>query len=158
MKRLFAVIIVFVCITTVSFAEPWRVFDNAGLFSTEDVEAIEQAIYTFQRETNLDFAVLTTDDYLGYNNRTAIADSFYDSENFGFGRLASGMLYYLDMNQKYPCVSTCGEMIGIFDTDTLDEAFDASHHFLVAGCFKDAVLHMIESATAAVAAYKKDAD
>lgn len=159
MKRFIALlIVVLLTFVSVATAEPWRVFDNAGLFSTDDISAIEQAIYVFQRNTNLDFAVLTTDDYIGKENWAALADSFYDCENFGFGRNASGMLYYIDMWQRVPYISTAGEMIGIFDDETIATAHDVSHPFLADGKYKDAVLKMIESATEAVQAYKKDAE
>ena len=159
MKRFLGLLLVILLsCASLANAEPWRVFDNAGLFSDEDITVIEQAIFEFQKNTNLDFAVLTTDDYIGKENWTAIADSFYDCENFGFGRSASGMLYYIDMNQRIPYVSTAGEMMCIFDDDTLEKAHDSSHAFLVEGKYKDAVLRMIESATEAVQAYKKSTD
>lgn len=147
MKRLFVVIVALLCFANFAFAESWRVFDNAGLFSTEEIAVIEQSISDFQRSTNMDFVVLTTDDYLGENNQQAITDSFYDSGNFGFGRQASGMLYYIDMNQRKPYVSTCGEMIFEFFGDKLINAHNACHPFLANGEYKNAVLQMIEKAT-----------
>lgn len=165
MKKMLAITMFFVllfsivtlCFTTSAIAEPWRVFDNAGLFSSEDVNTIEQAIFEFQCNTNIDFAVLTTDDYIGKENWKTIADSFYDSENFGFGHQASGMLYYIDMNQRIPYISTCGEMIQVFDSFALTEAHDICHSFLASGQYKDAVLQMIEFATKEVETHKKDA-
>ncbi len=65
MKRFLVLFLMLSLACTSSLAEPWRVFDNARLFSAEDNEAIEQAVSKFQRETNMDFVVLTTDDYLG---------------------------------------------------------------------------------------------
>lgn len=156
-KRLFCLVfIAFLCFANCAFADSWRVFDNAGLFTAEETEEIEQAIFAFQRTTNFDFAVLTTTDYIGQDNWKSIADSFYDSEGFGFGHQASGMLYYIDMNQRIPYVSTCGEMIQLFDSDTLAAAHDACHPFLSTGKYKDAVLKMIESATNAFETYKKE--
>lgn len=154
MKRFIVMLVVFVfACGTVASADPWRVFDNAGLFSAEDIEAIEQAISDFQRETSMDFAVLTTNDYLGKSNQKAIADSFYDSSCFGFGQQASGLLYYIDMNQRIPYISTTGKMIAIFD-NTRTEAHDNCYSFLVDGAYKDAVLKMIECATEAISTYE----
>ena len=158
MKRAFIVFVTVLCLVSSALAEPWRVFDNAGLFSDEEIETIEQAIFAFQRQNNLDFAVLTTDDYIGKENWQAIADSFYDAENFGFGRQASGMLYYIDMNQRVPYISTAGEMIVVFDAAAIAKAHDASFSFLADGKYQDAVLRMIKSATEAVETYKKSAD
>ena len=153
MKRIIVLMIcMFGFVASVS-AESWRVFDNACLFTQSEITEIEKAIFDFQRSTNNDFAVLTTDDYIGKENWKQIADSFYDSENFGFGHQASGMLYYIDMNQRTPYISTCGEMIDIFDSDTLASAHNACHCFLSSGQYKDAVLQMIEIAAEAVNEY-----
>lgn len=153
MKRLCALLIV-ICLSfsTVACAEPWRVFDSAGLFTEEDIIAIEEAIFQFQRSTNFDFAVLTTDDFLGGNTKV-IGDYFYDVMNFGFGSQASGILFYIDMNQRVPCVTTMGEMIFVFD-HKLDSAFDVCVPYLQAGAYKDAVLKMIELVTEAATAAK----
>lgn len=158
MKKLLSILIAVACFITSAGAEAWRVFDNAGLFSAENINTIEQAIFQFQRETNYDFAVLTTDDYIGKANWKAIADSFYDSQNFGFGHQANGMLYYIDMNQRIPYVSTAGEMISVFDSDTLNNAHDLCYTYLASGKYTEAVLIMIESARRAAIAYEKDAD
>lgn len=158
MKRIIAILFVALCLVSSGIAEPWRVFDNAGLFSAEEIQDIEQAIFDFQRKTNFDFAVLTTDDYIGNQNQCAIADSFYDAENFGFGHQASGMLYYIDMNQRIPYISTCGEMIVIFNETTLTDTHEAAFPLLASAQYKDAVLTTIESASKAVTAYKNDAE
>lgn len=159
MKKLFVLLICFVLsFGAAASAESWRVFDNAGVFSQEDIAAIEEAIADFQRATNIDFAVLTTNDYLGNDNWMTIANSFYDSMSFGFGKQASGMLYYIDMNQRIPCVSTSGEMVSIF-APYLDAAHDACHAYLSKGDYKGAVLKMLKSASEAVESTKeKDAE
>lgn len=154
MKKIFVLFVALIFLYSAASAESWRVFDNAGLFTDEEIETIEQAIFDFQRNTNLDFAVLTTDDYIGTKNWAAIADSFYDCENFGFGRRASGMLYYIDMNQCVPYVSTAGNMIGIFDNDKIEKAHESCYDFLAEGKYKDAVLRMIKSAEEAAETYK----
>ena len=150
MKKVLCVLVALLCLASSAVAAPWRVFDNAGLFSKDDVAEIEQAITEFQIKTGFDFAVLTTDDYLGFKNESAIADSFYDAEKFGVGYYNSGMLYYIDMNQRVPYVSTTGEMIRIFDRVTNIKAHDACHPFLASGEYKEAVLKMIECAAQAV--------
>lgn len=157
MKRIIILLICSFCFVSSTFAENWRVFDNARIFSEEEVIKIEQAVFNFQRSTNIDFAVLTTDDYIGKGNWKQIADSFYDSENFGFGHQASGMLYYIDMNQRTPYISTCGEMVYVFDSDMITSAHDSCHAFLANGQYMNAVLRMIEIATEEIEEYKKGA-
>lgn len=158
MKRIFVLLIALVLCASSACADYWRVFDNAGLFSGEEIVEIEQAISDFQRKTNMDFAALTTDDYLGKKDSALdFANWFYDSQNFGFGHRANGMLYYIDMNQRISYISTCGEMVDIFDTITVDHAHEECHQFLVDGKYSEAVMKMIELATETVETYKKDA-
>lgn len=150
MKRMFLVVAAIFCFASSALAKPWRVFDNAQLFSEEEISIIEQAIFDFQREANVDFAVLTTDDYIGNRNQQSIANTFYDSENFGFGQQASGVLYYIDMNQRIPCISTTGKMVDIFDEVAITKAHEACHMSLANGDYKGAVLKMINSASEAI--------
>ena len=150
MKKVLCVLVALLCLASSAVAVHWCVIDNAGLFSKDDVAEIEQAVTNFQIKTGYDFAVLTTDDYLGYKNMQAIADSFYVAENFGRGNNESGMLYYIDMNQRYPYVSTFGDMIMLFDGSEVSAAHDACHPFLASGEYKEAVLKMIECAAQAV--------
>ena len=88
--------------------------------------------------------------YLGSGNQQTIADAFFDSGNFGFGRLASGLIYYIDMNQRYLYVSTAGEMITVFE-DYINDSIEACTDFMANEDYKDAVLEMIDWAKKAVA-------
>lgn len=150
MKKVLSMLLVLLCLASSALAQNGRVFDNAGLFSKEDIAEIEQAISDFQIKTDFAFVVLTTDDYLGFKNFASVAESFYIAEKFGFDRFNSGMLYYIDMNQRYPYVSTHGKMVTLFESTMLLAAHDACHPFLASGQYKQAVLKMIECATNAV--------
>ena len=159
MKRLLVLLlVVLLSCTSVANAEPWRVFDNAGLFTLEEVETLEQAIFDFQRNTKFDFAVLTTDDYLGKNS-AEIAKAFVISENLGFGQHGSGILYYLATydGMLFPTISCGGEMRDAFDQSKRKTALEIVDPFIENGEYTEAVISMIESATEAVETYKKDA-
>ncbi len=160
MKKLLVVLVAIACFTSTAVAEPWRVFDNIGIFTDEDVVEIEQAIFDFQRNTNMDFAVLTMDDYFGENSLAKIVDAFYVSNNFGYGRQANGIVHLFTVHNKtftYYAVRY-GEMRNIFDDEKRDAAYCASSSFIDAGNCKGSVIQMIESATEAVMEYKKSAD
>ena len=88
MKKFVSLILFLLFLFSSAFAESWRIFDNANLFSKDEIEELENKILSFQKDTNIDFVVLTTDDYLGLNNQQFIAETFYDSGSFGFGRSA----------------------------------------------------------------------
>lgn len=157
MKRMFLIVAIILCFVSSAFAETWRVFDNARLFTDEEIEVIEQAIFDFQRNTKYDFAVLTTDDYLGKNN-AEIARAFAVAENLGFGQYGSGVIYYLATydGMLYPTVSCSGEMRNAFDLSKREIAVSTVDTFIENGEYAEAVLGMIASATEAVETYAKE--
>lgn len=156
MKRMVLIVTAVLCFVSSAFAEQWRVFDSAGLFTDEEVEMLEQAIFDFQRDTKFDFAVLTTDDYLGKNS-AEIAKAFFVAENLGFGQHGSGILYYLATydGMLYSTVSCSGEMRLSFDQSKRGIALETVDRFIENGEYTEAVFCMIESATEAVDTYIK---
>ena len=145
-KRMLLVVATILCFVSSALAEPGRVFDNAGLFTKEEIDEIEQAISAFQRDANMDFAILTTDDYLGSTNQKKISDSFFLAENIGFGRDTHGMLYYIDANQFMHRITTGGDMVDLFNDEEIATALDACAVFLADNDNKGAVLKMIDIA------------
>lgn len=155
MKKIFLIFVALVCFVTSAAATPLFVFDNAGLFSEKDIAEIEQAITDFRINTGCNFYVLTTDDYLGYKNWAAIADSFYYAENDSSGILTNGMVYYIDMNQRVPYISLFGKMSHALVGGAATAAHEACHSFLASGEYKSAVIKMINIATEYVETYEK---
>lgn len=159
MKKMFALLLVLLSLTTVATAEPWRVFDNAGLFTAEDVEKIEQSIAGFQRATNTDFALLTFEGYFGNNISGKIAELFYDFNNFGFGNSARGIVYFFHVydGMLYANFGLKGEMSVIMDSEKHHSIAVVCREFVAEGNYTAAVLYLIDSATEAYTEYKKDA-
>lgn len=152
MRRFVVTLAALLCFAFSAIAEPWRVFDNAGLFSVEEIQIIEHAITGFQRETNMDFAVLTMTDYFGKNNSWDIAKAFYESNNFGFGNQASGIIYFFHLidGMLYANYGMCGEMSTAWGSESNSTASTACRQLVFDGKYKDAVLQLIESATEAI--------
>lgn len=157
MKRWLAVFVAIVCFTSTAIAETWRVFDNIGVFTDEDIEEIERLILDFQRNTNMDFAVLTMDDYFGENSKTNIVNAFYYSNNFGFGSQSNGIVDYFYVHNGFfhHALTRYGEMVNILDNETCDSIWKLCSTFIDDGDVKGAVIQMIKSTTEAVEAYKK---
>lgn len=153
MKKVTALVLILMLIPLVAFADSNRIFDNAGLFSETDVVILNAAIEVFQRQTHLDFALLTTDDYLGTDNHKLLADTFYDSQGFGLDGVHSGMLMYIDMNQRLQYISTTGNLIALLDEDNIENVLDISTPLLLNGAYKDGVLETIKFVTEINTAY-----
>ena len=94
---------------TVQAAEN-RVFDDAKLFSADEITQLNEKIETLTSEFNQDFVVVTTDDAQGATAQE-YADDYYDEHGFGIGESKSGVLFLIDMDNREVYISTCGEMI-----------------------------------------------
>jgi len=148
MKKTLALVLVLMLIPLFALADSNRVFDNAGLFSDQETIELNDAITVFQRKTNLDFAILTTDDYLGSYNQKAISDSFYDSQGFGLDKAYSGCLLYLDTNQGLIYLSTAGSLVALLeDEDTSQKLLDEINPSIKTGEFKEAVFLTLQFLT-----------
>lgn len=124
-----------------------RVFDRADLFTAAQEEEIANAIADFQKATNMDFVVVTSNEAHGDASQQEIADSFYDKGGFGMDTEHSGMLYYIDMYARQEYVSTTGVMIDIMTNERISQALDASNPLLRKGLYADAALAQIAKAT-----------
>ena len=122
--------------------------DNAGIFSQSEIEELENEISVFQRETNVDFVVLTTDDYQVPATSRRLQMLFSTRKLWVW--TAGERIYYIDMNQRYLYVSTAGEMITVFE-DYINDSIEACTDFMANEDYKDAVLEMIDWAKKAVA-------
>lgn len=142
------VIVLLLCLLlpVCAISETVRVYDNAGLFTQEEKDALEQSIREYRHTTKTDFAILTTDDYLGENITQIIADNFYDSLGLGIGKNHDGMIFYIDMYNRLPCFSTCGFAITLLPNESLNRLFDAAHGFLVEGKYAEATQAVIDTA------------
>lgn len=146
MKRLLILLLCFM-LPLSAFAEPFRVYDNADLFTAEEENALENAIKEYRWETKTDFAILTTDDFLGENNQLVIASEFYDAMNFGIAQNKDGMIFYIDMRMRTPAISTCGSVIKLMTDEKLNRIFDAVTPLLSEGKYAEAMITAIQEAT-----------
>lgn len=157
MRRILVLLMALMLCTSSASADYWRVFDNAGLFSAEDVETIEQAIADFQRTTNTDFAVLTFEGFFGNNISGEIAELFYEYNDFGFGHTASGIVYFFHLYDGllYANFGLKGETNASVDEETHHSIAVSCRQFITEGNYTSAVLYLIDSAKEAVIEYKK---
>ena len=141
MKKVLALVVILLLIPLFAIADSNRIFDNAGLFSKIETVELDTAIKSFQDQTHLDFAILTTDDFLGTYNQKAVADSFYDSQGFGLDSVNSGILLYIDTNQGLNYLSTTGILNKLLEDEEITQNFlDAINPTMNMGAFKEAAI------------------
>lgn len=140
-RRLTGLLCVLLLLCGVACADQ-RVFDEADLFTDSQEAAIQMKIELICRTYQTDVVVLTTRDVpTTYTDRVIqdYADCWYDENGFGVGDDHSGILYMIDMNNRAPVVSTCGNMIDYFTDDRLERLFDNSYDELADGRYAAAV-------------------
>lgn len=108
-------------------AEKSLVFDDAILFTAEEITKLETEANSLSNTYHMDIVIVTTKDTDGKTSRE-YADDFFDYESFGVGDNHDGILFLIDMDNREVYISTSG--IGIkYLTDEriegiLDKVFD----------------------------------
>lgn len=143
MKRILCVVITLVALASGALAETERIFDNAGLFSSDESSVLATKIKDFQKSTAYDFVILTTDDYLGTDNQEATAVTFYKDGDFGFGSKGNGAIVYVDANQRLRCIYVFGDMYDTVTDLDINDAIDSSQKDMTDGRYTDAMLSII---------------
>ena len=131
-----------------------RVFDYAGVMSAGEAAELDEYLARLRAETGYDFVFLA-DTELEYRDnyeaaeRAAIAhaDDFYDHGGFGdASNDFSGMIFYLDMVNRIPIITTTGEMIDIISDARLANLFDIVYSYLYDADYYGAAYNMFARA------------
>ena len=119
-------LVVFVLNPIVS-AEKKLVFDDAMLFTEDEIVKLEEEANNLSNDYNMDIVIVTTDDADGKTSRE-YADDYFDYGDFGVGDNNDGILFLIDMDNSEAYISTSGNGIRYL-TDVriekvLDDVFD----------------------------------
>ena len=142
-QRIFALLLVLSCLwASAALADGDRVFDRAELFTASEVQELEQEIQAFQEETGMDFVIVTSNES-HKGSAQQIADAFYEQGGFGLDEEKSGILYYIDMDDRYHYLSTTGAMIDYMTDARIENAIDEVTRYLSAGAYAQGASQMI---------------
>ncbi len=119
-----------------------RVFDDAGLLSSDEKNSLEQAIASFKEQTNQDFVFVSTNDTKG-KTWEEYADDYYDDNGFGVGDDKNGMLFLIDMEHRKFHISTTGSMIDILNDNRIDNIIKSSTSDMADGRYYDAIKNVL---------------
>lgn len=141
LRKIFVVLIALFAFCFTASASEQRVFDYADLFTQEQETKLEEEISLFQKDTAMDFVVLTTENKI--DEQGEYADSFYDTNDFGYGKNNSGVLYFIDMYNRIPYLSTTGDAIDIMTDLRIQYAHEICYSALREGNYSEAAQKMI---------------
>jgi uncharacterized protein len=120
-----------------------RVYDEAGLFYSGEMQALEDQIAQLREMTKMDFVIVTTD-RTGGKSSTAYADDFYDEGGFGNGSDDSGALFLIDMDNREVYISTFGAMTRYLTDSRIESILDDAYEYLPDGDYSDAAQAVIQ--------------
>lgn len=103
--------------------EQKKVYDSAGIFTSEEIQNLENECRQAAKDTKLDFIILTTDDAKGKSTQS-FAEDFYDSRDFGYDQGYSGITLCIDMDNREVNIVTSGIAIRYFDDEKIDDILD----------------------------------
>lgn len=148
MKRmifLICVLLLSLCFLGTAAAQSANVIDQADLFTPQEEMELAQLIDAFRSDTGMDFAIVTTQSAHAGSSQAEIADALYERGGYGTGDDKSGILYYIDMYERIPFLTTTGKMINYMTDDRVDAAHEASYPYLASGAYARAAQVMISS-------------
>lgn len=141
-KYLILLVCLLLCLAGSVQAEGARVIDDADLFTAQEEVELLETIGDFQRETGMDFVIYTSS-RAHSESQASIADDLYDYGGYGLGEDASGALYFIDMYERIPYLSTAGAMIDYMTDARIEAAHDSSYRSLAEGRYAEAAAQMI---------------
>ncbi len=125
--------------------EGQRVFDQAGLFSAQGAQSLEDALAGAIRSTGLDMAVVTTGDAGGRTARE-YADDFYDDNAIGKDLGDDGLLFLIDMDNREAWISTYGKAVDHINDDRVQDILDDAYNGLASGDYEAAAMSFVQGA------------
>ncbi len=125
---LIIVLFIFLLSSVLVNAEGLKVFDDAGLFTEEEIISLDGEANNLSNIYNMDVLIVTTKDAQGKSARE-YADDYFDYNGFGLGQGRDGILFLIDMDNREAYISTSGLGIRYLTDqrieDILDRVFDS---------------------------------
>ena len=99
-------------LNTPSVNEEEKIYDFADLYTDEEEKNLYTAVYDYTQRRNLDLVIVTIND--NFESTQEYADDFYDYNNFGFGSERDGLLFLVDMENRYVYISATGGAMSLY--------------------------------------------
>lgn len=148
-KRILCLLMLILLLPCAALANE-MVIDDANLFSSYEINDMEQIIQRIEAEYQMDILVLTTYDVPQTYSDYAIqdyADNYFEQHGYGLGEDGAGLLYMIDMTNRVQWISTSGVMIDYIEDFRRENLLDAGGEYLSYGEYGRAtasVLNLLE--------------
>lgn len=126
-----------------------KIYDYANLFTDEEEIQMYTKITSFIEKNEMDVVIVTIDKnpygVSDYYSQT-YAQDFFDYNNFGFTSKKTGILFLIDMDNRYLWLDTSGDAILYFDDSRIDYILDEGYFELKNGEYATSIIKMIDKA------------
>ena len=113
-----------------------KVYDFAELLSEEEESKLHDLAFNYIEKYNMDmvFVIINENPYGVSDNYTRLySQDFYDYNDFGIGETKDGIIFLIDMANRYPYISTTGEAILMYDDVRIDNMHNDAYSYLKSG-------------------------
>lgn len=109
------------------------VYDQAGLFSSEEIQEFQLSLEKMKQDYGMDFILVTTDNAQGKSAKD-YADDFYDGI---YGPDHDGAIFYIDMDNREIRVSASGKAIDYLTDYRKEKILDVAIEGMKKGNYAD---------------------
>ena len=113
-------------------AEQQHVYDQAGLFTEEQIQSMEQQLSQLSDRYNMGFAVVTTNNAYGMSAADYSRD-FFDSNGVGYGSDLRGAMFLIDMDNREEYFAASGAAYDLIGQGEIDGLLDEAYPYLTEG-------------------------
>ena len=127
------------CVGVVA-AQVGNVYDDAGLLTDSERQALDEKITSLSEETGWNIYAVTTEDARG-KTAMAYADDFFDEHS---PDQEDGVALLIDMDNREIVLSTCGIAIRYLTDARIDAILDDAYNDVSAGDYADCLNTMLD--------------
>ena len=130
-------------LNTPSVNEEEKIYDFADLYTDEEEKNLYSAVYDYTQRRNLDLVIVTIND--NFESTQEYADDFYDYNNFGYGTDRDGLLFLVDMENRYVYISATGGAMSLYPDNECDMITEQVYTYFSDQNYYDGTYQMIKT-------------
>lgn len=126
-----------------------KVYDFANLLSDQEEQELYEKSQKFIKDHKMDIVLLTinVNPYGSADSATKrYSEDFYDYNNFGVGKTMDGIIIIIDMNNRYPYITTTGNAQLVYDDNRIETMHNLAYSYLASGKYYSALNSYLRSA------------
>ena len=126
-----------------------KIYDLAEKLTEDEEEKLYNMAVDFSEKYKMDMVLVIIDEnpYGVSDDYTRIySQDFYWYNGFGIGGNRDGIIFLIDLDNRYPYITTRGEATLVYDDARIDKMHDSAYDYLKSSNYYEAFSHYIESA------------